>query len=299
MITSPAVARPDWLPKSVWPFEIHALDVDDARVAYTDVGEGPTMLFSHAGQWSFIWRDLIAELSGQYRCVTFDPPGAGLSQRAGSPRLDTVRDTIGTLIDHLDLRAITLVMHDLGGVTALAAAADRPDRVAGLAAVNTFGWRPAGLLRGMLAVVGSAWMRELDAWTRLLPGAATTRLGMGKNLDRPSRRAFRRGLDRDAIRTMHHLFASARTSPQVYRDAERALQTELRSVPLLTVFGAWSDYFGFQAQWKQRFPHARQVRAGRYHFPMAHDPEHVAAAIRSWHTELVAVHTSPHRRLAL
>jgi pimeloyl-ACP methyl ester carboxylesterase len=289
MITSPVLQRPDWLPESVWPFEIQALDVHDTTVAYTDVGQGPTMMFSHAGQWSFVWRDVITELSPQYRCVTFDPPGSGLSQRVGVPRLAIVRDTIGTLIDHLDLRDITLVMHDLGGVTALAAIADRPGRVAGLAAVNTFGWRPAGpLLRGMLALAGSSWMREVDAWTRLLPAATTTRLGAGRNLDPPSRRAFRRGLDRDAVRAMHRLFASARTSPEVFRDAERALQAELRRVPLLTVFGAWSDYFGFQQQWRQRFPDARQVRAGRYHFPMADNPKQFAAVIRSWHAERVA-----------
>lgn len=297
MATTATMHRPEWLPEPVWPFPIRTIDVDDAAVAYTDTGAGPTLLFVHAGQWSFVWRDVIAALRPRFRCVTFDAPGSGLSDRVAPSRqnLAAVRDAAGALIDHLDLRGITLVIHDLGGVTALAAAAPRAERFVGLAAVNTFGWRPSGpLFRGMLAVVGSGWLRTLDGWTRFLPTATSTAAGVGAHLDRSGRRAFRRGLDREAVHAMHRLFASARHSPDVYRDAARAVHDGLAHLPVLTVFGRWSDYLGLQPQWKRRFPAARQVTAGRFHFPMNDDPATVATALASWHQrQVVGRRTTP------
>ena len=69
-----ALPRPDWLPESVWPFETFGLPVDGARFAVTDVGRGPVLLFVHTGLWSFIWRDVIARLAQDFRCVCFDSP---------------------------------------------------------------------------------------------------------------------------------------------------------------------------------------------------------------------------------
>ena len=279
-------ARPDWLPPAVWPFALHAVDVDGVRVGYTDVGTGPVLLFCHVGMWSFIWRDVIARLQTSYRCVTLDVPGSGLSDRvpADHQTLATARDAVGAVIDHLDLRSVTLVLHDLGGVAGLAAGAARAERIRGLVAANTFGWRPGPLLRGMLALFGSSWMRGLDAATAWLPAASTTRLGVGRHLDRPGRRAFRRGMDRAGRGTMHRLFASARHSDDVYRQADLALTDRLADRPVLTVFGALGDYLRFRPRWRRQFPALDEATVPwGLHFPMCDDPERTADAIDTWH----------------
>jgi haloalkane dehalogenase len=41
--------RPPWLPQTVWPFQTVDVDVDSIRLAVTDVGQGPAMLFIHTG----------------------------------------------------------------------------------------------------------------------------------------------------------------------------------------------------------------------------------------------------------
>ena len=43
------------------------------------------------------------------------------------------------MIDAVDLRAVTLLMHDVGGPVWLAAAAERSDRIAGLVSLNALG----------------------------------------------------------------------------------------------------------------------------------------------------------------
>src|SRR5512146_334763 len=73
------LGRPTWLPESAWPFQTVGLGLDDSVVAVTDVGRGPVLLFVHVGTWSFIWRDLVTRLSGQFRCVCLDAPGTGRS----------------------------------------------------------------------------------------------------------------------------------------------------------------------------------------------------------------------------
>lgn len=284
--------RPDWLSRQVWPFGLRALDLGGHRVAHTDVGAGPALLFAHAGMWSFLWRDVILRLAGRYRCITFDPLGSGLSDRVPPERVDlaTVQDTIGTLLDRLDLQDVTLVVHDLGGAPALAAARQRADRVAAVAAVNTFGWRPSGLaFRTMLAVFGSGWMREFDARTGWLPAAAATRFGVGRHLDGPARRAFRAGMDRSGRATMHRLFGSARRSPRVFEEAEAALAGPLQDRPMLTVFGALGDHLGFRRQWRRRVRNLEEVTIPwGLHFPMGDDPVATARALDDWHRRRVA-----------
>jgi len=285
---SPDGLRPSWLPDAVWPFPLAALDVDGRRVVLSDTGgDGPVLLFCHAGLWSLLWRDVIAELADRYRCVTFDPPGSGLSDRVGRGEQDlsTVRRAVGALIDELDRPEITLVLHDLGGLAALAAAHTRADRIAGIAAVNTFGWRPRGvLLPTALRFFGSAGMRELDAFTGVLPRASSSRFGVGRHMDRPTRRAWRAGLgDRAARRTTHRLFHDAARNHVVHRDAEAALAL-LADRPILTIFGRFGDYLRFRRQWQARRPDAVQRTVARFHFPMCDDPALVARQLDAWMT---------------
>jgi hypothetical protein len=125
----------------------------------------------------------------------------------------------------------------------------------------------------MLALFGSSWVRGLDAATAWLPAASTTRLGVGRHLDRPSRRAFRRGMDRAGRGTLHRLFASAGHSDDVYRQADLALTDRLADRPVLTVFGALGDYLRFRPRWRRQFPPStRQPCPGVCTFPCATTP---------------------------
>ncbi len=127
------LARPVWLPEGVWPFSSHSLRVDGANVAVTDVGRGPVLLFVHTGFWSFLWRDVILRLSGNFRCVCLDAPGTGQSERL--PRhaitLDRVSRAVTQVIERLDLEDVTLVVHDLGDLRDSRARQGRPNEFAG------------------------------------------------------------------------------------------------------------------------------------------------------------------------
>jgi pimeloyl-ACP methyl ester carboxylesterase len=113
--------------------------------------------------WSFIWRDVMVRLAGEFRCICIDAPGSGQSERLPKNEIKLRRSShaVTEVIQQLALTDLVLVVHDLGGPAGIAGAAPAADRIRGIAAVNTFGWRPSGgAFRGMLALMGSAWFRE-------------------------------------------------------------------------------------------------------------------------------------------
>ena len=281
-----SIVRPAWLPETEWPFQVRTITVDGCRLHLIDEGRGPVLLLVHAGMWSFVWRDLIVELSGEVRCVAVDFPGSGLTQAPdGYPiGLATNARLLEGVVDQLGLREVTLVGHDLGGAIGLALAARRPELVRGLALINTFGWPPQPVLRAMLRLVGGPAMRSLDAATNLVPCLTSGRFGVGRHLNRQGRRAFLGPTrERARRRTFHQLMADASRSTQLLGQVEAALRTSLADRPVLTVFGQHNDPFCFQRRWRELFPHARQVVVPHgNHFPMDDDPPGVAATLRSW-----------------
>jgi haloalkane dehalogenase len=278
----PEIERPGWLDERRWPFPVRTCGTSAGPIAYTDIGAGPTLLFVHVGFWSFVWRDVLTHLSASFRCITLDAPGTGLTAN-GTVGLREAADAVDGLVTTLDLHDITLVVHDLGGPAALEAAARWPERVSRLAAVNTFGWKPRGVtFVGILRVMGSTPMRVLDTATGLLPRAASTRLGVGRHLDRAARRTFRRGVDRKGRASFHRYMRSARLHDY---QAIGTLLATLADRPVLTIFGARNDPLRFQPKWRERFDNIHQVHVPRgNHFPMNDDPTLVGSEIAAWHT---------------
>jgi pimeloyl-ACP methyl ester carboxylesterase len=288
------LALPVWLPPDLWPFDTFALSVDGARIAVSATGRGPVLLF-YTGIGSFIWRDVMLELSSTFHCVTLDPPGIGLSAPVSSYPISLERSAraVDAVIQALELGGMTLVVHDTGGPPAFAAAARRRDLVNGLVGVNTFGWRPSGAaFRGMLALMGSRAMRRIDLTTGVLPRITSTAFGVGRHLDARSREAYRLGIAR-GVGAFHEYLRDARDSP-IYAELDQAFAGPLGELPLLTIFGERNDPLGFQPQWKTLFPSARQIVIPKgNHFPMCDDPRGVAKAIGEWHREHVATRKDP------
>jgi pimeloyl-ACP methyl ester carboxylesterase len=284
------IQRPQWLLQERWPFATATVATPVGRIAITDIGSGPTLLFVHVGSWSFIWRDLLLELSPHFHCVTIDAPGSGLSAHPDSPvSLRAAATAVRSVIDALDLRAITMIFHDVGGPVGLAAAAECPERIAGLVAVNALGWRPTGIaLRGMLGLVGSAPARAIGGRSGWLARLSASSFGAGRHWTRSDRRVFLAGLDRPARRNIHRYLNALRRENDLLRQAETALSEDLARLPLLTVFGSRNDPFGLAKRWKQFFPTAEQrIVPGGNHYPMGDAPEAVAEWIRCWHAEHV------------
>jgi haloalkane dehalogenase len=278
------------LTHDVWPFTQRWLDVDGATVHYIDEGEGPVLLFVHAGLWSFVWRDAIIRLRADFRCVSLDFPGQGCSAD-GHTSIAAHTDVLERFVGTVGLDDVTVVAHDLGGPVGFGWAARTPDATRALVAVNTFAWPPhSAMFKGMLRVMGSRPVRALDVATNLMFRATATRFGVGRHLDADDRRAFLEPFRaRGPRRAFHDMLRDAGRSRLLLAGVEGALGSALTGKPMLTVFGERNDPMRFQLRWKALFPDATQVVVPRgLHFPMCDDPDLFADALRSWYAVAVA-----------
>lgn len=281
------IERPEWLPLEVWPFQIRTIELDGDTIAYTDEGEGPLLLLVHDGMWSYVWGQLIARLRSEFRVVTLDFPGSGLSPDTDRPRsLEADSMLLERLVATLGLRDITLVLHDLGGGVGVGLAARRPETVNGMVLVNTFAWPPhAASMRTMFRIMTSTPMRALNVRTNLIPKLTSGRFGIGRHLDDRGRAGFLGGFGEKGPRhRFHDMLAAASEEIPYLAELENALDSTLSEKPALTIYGSNNDPFGFQAKFREYLHHPEEmVVPNGNHFPMCDDPDGVAARISVWH----------------
>ena len=125
-----------------FPFEPCYVMVNGMRVHYVDEGRGAPILCLHGEpSWSFLYRKMIPPLAAQHRVLAMDWIGFGRSDKVAEIDAYTFDMHLGTLLgflEALDLREITLVVQDWGGLLGLTAAAHHPERFARLVIMNTF-----------------------------------------------------------------------------------------------------------------------------------------------------------------
>lgn len=125
-----------------YPFEPHYVTVlNDMRMHYVDEGEGDPILCLHGEPtWSYLYRKMIPILRESGRVIAPDQIGFGKSDKyAGKDEysFDMFYDAMEQFIEKLDLRNITLVCQDWGGVVGLPLAMNHADRFARLVIMNT------------------------------------------------------------------------------------------------------------------------------------------------------------------
>ena len=131
-------------------FAPHYVEVDDGdggrlRLHHLDEGspDGEVVLLMHGEpSWSFLYRHMIPALvDAGLRCVVPDLVGFGRSdkpaERSDYSYARHVEWMRSALLDQLDLRDVTLVGQDWGGLVGLRVAAENPDRFARIVVANS------------------------------------------------------------------------------------------------------------------------------------------------------------------
>ncbi len=117
------------------------LTVQGGKVHLVDEGRGTPTLFLHGNPDSAdVWRGVIADMKGEYRCLAPDLPGFGRSEAL--PHLDPSGDGVARWVDDLVTaigitEPLNLVVHDFGGPFGLAWAAKYPQKIKSIAVLNT------------------------------------------------------------------------------------------------------------------------------------------------------------------
>lgn len=132
----------------------HFLDATEGhgRLRYLTGGSGAPLVLLHTVRTQAEhFRHLIPLVQQRYTVYALDLPGMGHSQivPGGSYDEPALRAAVTRLITELDLRDVTLLGESMGAVVALTAAADLPDRVRRVVAVNAYDFA-GGIARSSL-----------------------------------------------------------------------------------------------------------------------------------------------------
>lgn len=268
-----------------YAFAPHFLEHQGVFQHYVDEGprDAPPLLFVHGNPtWSFAWRRLIRTFAPRFRCVAPDHVGCGLSDKpAGWPyRLTAHIAALERLVLALDLRDVTLVVHDWGGPIGLGLARRHPERIARLVVTNSAAfpsarmpWRIA-LCR--LPLAGTLAVRGLNAFAR---GATT--MAVVKPLSQTVRHGYLLPYASWAERVAVSAFVRDIPMRPSHPSWNELLAIEAsfplwRERPALIAWGErdWCFTPAFRAQWQERLPQAKTFRypaAGHWLFEDAGD----------------------------
>src|SRR2546427_3571185 len=128
-----------------YPFAPHYVEVDGLRIHHVDEGPrdaAPVLLLHGEPSWSYLYRKMIPIITAAgHRAVAPDLVGFGRSDKP-SKRTDYTYqrhvDWMNGVLEALDLRNITLVCQDWGGLIGLRLVAEHGERFARVVAANTF-----------------------------------------------------------------------------------------------------------------------------------------------------------------
>jgi cis-3-alkyl-4-acyloxetan-2-one decarboxylase len=259
--------------------------------------DAPPLLMLHGNPtWSYMYRRPIALLSGRgHRCIALDHMGFGRSDKPPEPRRYILSNHVSNaiaLVDELDLRDITLVMHDWGGPIGLGALLERRDRFRALVAMNTWAWELPSFLPGFLRQFRTDGLGEILA----LGGNMVVESIPGGMVSREVDQAMM-----DAYRAPHPDYwsrlgtlAFIRDVPLTENDVSAALMGHINEslpgidLPLHIVWGMRDRVFvpAFIDQWQALFPGSRCTELDAAHYLVEDRPDEVAEAIDKFVSKL-------------
>jgi haloalkane dehalogenase len=130
-----------------FPFAPHYVNVLEGaaagplRMHYIEEGSGDPILCIHGEpSWSYLYRKMVPPLSKHGRVIAVDLIGFGRSDKPIGKESYTYalhHDALTSFIKQLDLKRITLVCQDWGGLLGLPIATEMPERFARLVIMNT------------------------------------------------------------------------------------------------------------------------------------------------------------------
>lgn len=277
-----------------YPFASHYLDLEGVQYHYVDEGRGPVVLCVHGNPtWSFAWRNVIKDLSNEYRVIAVDHVGCGFSDKPQdySYRLETHVANLARFITELDLHDITLVAHDWGGAIGMGAATRLPERFSRFALMNTAAFRsqkiPLRISVCRIPLLGALGVRGLNLFSR----AALSMAVCHHEKMTPSVKAgYLAPYDSWAHRVAVMRFVQdiplvpSHPSYQTLAAIEEKLPL-FQNSPMLLLWGErdWCFTPAFREEFERRFPHAQSFPikdAGHYIFEDA--PDRVVMRLREF-----------------
>ncbi len=264
--------------REIYPWKSHWANVpglSEKAQHYIDEGSGDAILMLHGNPtWSFYYRELIRFFSERYRVVVPDHIGSGLSEKPEkwTYRLEDHIGNIERLVEKLNLKNITLVIHDWGGAIGMGFATRHPELVKRLVILNTAAFYlkdiPKRIQFCRIPLLGEWFVRQLNGFAYPATWMASVQ-GLPESVKQgylypynsyQNRVGVSRFVRDIPLETDHPTYATLRKIEENLKKL---------NLPTLILWGGQDFCFhkAFFERWKQIYPHARAVwfeNAGHY-----------------------------------
>jgi haloalkane dehalogenase len=260
--------------KSLYPFESKWMEIDGNRIHYIDEGDGQPIVFSHAviGS-SFMYREFVKELRGDYRVIIMDFPGFGLSQQSADYEFTFVQQArvFQRFIDRLQLSEIILVGHD--SPSGLLVAVWKPDLFKGFILTDTqiFPSDEYKRIHKLLNMAGGRFFSGFNTATNFLTWG-TMRFGMPtKKFTKAEKQEYYK-MSKGKVRRQApgKILKSIRTEREAMVQLRTAFETSLSQKPVLMIYGVNDpvNRLGIPERMKKMLPNSElHLIEGEKHFP--------------------------------
>jgi len=291
--TSPEKAR------DLYPFQSNYITFWHGKLRYHYLDEGPrtpgeAVVMLHGNPtWSFYYRNMILALRDKYRCVVPDHMGCGLSDKPEDYPYTLAQHVLNaeSLLDRLELKKVTLVVHDWGGAIGMGVAVRRPERIKKLVILNSAAFLSKRIPKRIdicrTPILGPIGVRCFN-------GFAKAALYMAVNHRERLTPEIKEGLlapyDSCAHRVAIQKFVEdipmdpKHPSWPTLKEIENGLE-KFKDTPMLICWGMkdWCFDESFLKTWQEKFPKAEVMRiedAAHYVLEDAH--ERIAPKVRSF-----------------
>jgi len=280
----------DWLNRELYPFESQYMQLKAGKMHYIDEGEGETILFVHGTPtWSFLYRDMVKELSKTHRCIAIDHLGFGLSEKitafSGTPQAHA--QNLEEFIQKMGLDQITLVVHDFGGSIGLGAALTMPEKFKRVVLFNSWLWStkedPAA--QGIDQLLNSPsgedyYLKQNYSPVVLLKQAFSNAKNLTEEVHQHYIAPFPNPDSRQALLNLGRQFVGASD----WYEAQWQQLDKLSELPWLILWGNKDPFLNqdYLEKWKSRIPNAQVHTFDVGHFVQAEASDASLQQIKSF-----------------
>ncbi len=250
-----------------YPFTPSSHRLPDGNcLSYLDIGHGPVVVMLHGNpSWSFYYRNLAILLQKNYRVIVPDHLGCGFSDKPQDYpyHLENHIDNVDHLLQHLQIKDMSLVVHDWGGAIGMGYAVRHPQDIKSLVVLNTAAFRsphiPWRIKICRTPLLGALLIRGLNAFA----GAAVY-MAVTKKMDADVAQGFVKPYNswKNRIATLRFV-EDIPLSPKDYSwDTLKGIEEKLSlfaKTPMMIAWGGKDFCFNdhFYREWQRRFPEAK------------------------------------------
>ncbi len=250
---------------SAYNFTSHYLSLPCGRLHYLDEGDGEAVLLVHGNPtWSYYYRNLVPCLSPKFRVIAPDHLGCGLSDKPQdfSYTLENHIANLADLLAQLNIRRVSMVVHDWGGAIGLGVAAAGRIDLDKLVVLNTAAFRstrmPFRIRICRWPVFGKLLVRGLNGFA----GAAVF-MAVSKKMEPQVKSGYLQPYDSWNNRVAIHEFVKDIPLVQGHRSYRALVRIEeyldklaQSNMPVLILWGGRDFCFDehFYQEWISRFP---------------------------------------------